>query len=69
MRHVLQHRSGLPVIRGSGAWGALGDTLTMTSWPHSVRSIERAKPRHPPGGGPAYHFVSYGFILGNWPSG
>jgi CubicO group peptidase (beta-lactamase class C family) len=64
LRHVLQHRSGLPVIRGSGARGALGDALTMTSWPHSVRGIERAKPRHPPGGGPAYHFVSYGFILG-----
>jgi hypothetical protein len=29
-----KHRSGLPVIRG-----ALGDALTMNSWPRSVRSI------------------------------
>ncbi|MBV9793087.1 MAG: beta-lactamase family protein [Actinobacteria bacterium] len=59
VRHVLQHRSGLPVIHG-----ALGDALTMSSWRRSVRAIERARPRHPAGGGPAYHFVSYGFILG-----
>jgi CubicO group peptidase (beta-lactamase class C family) len=59
VRHVLQHRSGLPVIHG-----ALGDALTMTGWPRAIRGIERARPRHPPGGGPAYHFVSYGFILG-----
>ena len=59
IRHVLQHRSGLPVIRG-----ALGDALAMTDWERSVRNIERAAPRHQPGGGPAYHFVSYGFILG-----
>ena len=59
VRHVLQHRSGLPVIAGS-----LGDALAMTDWDRSVRNIERATPRHEPGGGPAYHFVSYGFILG-----
>jgi CubicO group peptidase (beta-lactamase class C family) len=64
VRHVLQHRSGLPVIRGSGSLGALGDALAMTGWQRSVRNIEQATPRHPPGGGPAYHFVSYGFILG-----
>jgi CubicO group peptidase (beta-lactamase class C family) len=64
VRHVLQHRSGLPVIKGSGSLGALGDALAMTGWQRSVRNIERATPRHPPGGGPAYHFVSYGFILG-----
>lgn len=64
VRHVLQHRSGLPVIRRAGPWGALGDALAMTSWERSVRAIERAAPRHPPGGGPAYHFISYGFILG-----
>ena len=59
VRHVLQHRSGLPVIRGP-----LGDALVMTDWARSVRAIERATPRHRPGAGPAYHFVSYGFILG-----
>lgn len=59
VRQVLQHRSGLPVIRG-----ALGDALAMTGWARSIRAIERARPRHRPGAGPAYHFVSYGFILG-----
>jgi CubicO group peptidase (beta-lactamase class C family) len=64
VRQVLQHRSGLPVIRGAGTRGALADALAMTSWPRSVAGIERATPRHPPGGGPAYHYISYGFILG-----
>ena len=59
VRQVLQHRSGLPVIHG-----ALGDALAMTDWARSIRAIERAAPRHRPGAGPAYHFLSYGFILG-----
>ncbi|HEY2518518.1 MAG TPA: serine hydrolase domain-containing protein [Streptosporangiaceae bacterium] len=46
VRQVLQHRSGLPVIRG-----ALGDALAMTGWARSIRAIERARPRYRPGAG------------------
>ncbi|GGM79193.1 serine hydrolase domain-containing protein [Dactylosporangium sucinum] len=59
VRHVLQHRSGLPVARSSVA-----DALAMTSWERSVRAVERARPRFPAGGGPAYQYVTYGFLLG-----
>jgi CubicO group peptidase (beta-lactamase class C family) len=59
VRHVLQHRTGFPV-----AGSAAGDLLAMTNWARSVRRIELAHPRWPPGQVPAYQFVSYGFILG-----
>ncbi len=59
VRQVLQHRSGLPVARG-----AARDALAMTDWDRSVRHIERASPSWPPGQVPAYHYISYGFILG-----
>ncbi|WP_238013531.1 serine hydrolase domain-containing protein [Dactylosporangium sp. AC04546] len=59
VRHVLQHRSGLPVARGSVA-----DALTMADWNGSVRALERARPRFPAGGGPAYQYLTYGFLLG-----
>jgi CubicO group peptidase (beta-lactamase class C family) len=59
IRQVLQHRSGLPVAQNMAA-----DALTMTSWQTSVRRLEQAKPAYPPGKVPAYHVISYGFILG-----
>jgi CubicO group peptidase (beta-lactamase class C family) len=59
IRHVLQHRSGLPVARSRAA-----DVLAMTDWNASVRALERASPAYPPGQVPAYHVLSYGFILG-----
>ncbi|WP_432971809.1 serine hydrolase domain-containing protein [Dactylosporangium sp. CA-233914] len=59
VRHVLQHRSGLPVARSS-----LLDALAMTDWDASVRAVERARPRFAAGEGPAYQYVSYGFLLG-----
>jgi CubicO group peptidase (beta-lactamase class C family) len=59
VRHVLQHRSGVPVARS-----ALGDALAMTSWNRSVHRIERARPRWPAGQAPGYQFLCYGFILG-----
>jgi CubicO group peptidase (beta-lactamase class C family) len=36
----------------------------MTDWGRSVRHIEQARPTWPPGQVPAYHYISYGFILG-----
>lgn len=59
VRQVLQHRSGVPVARG--LWR---DALAAASWERSVRARERARPSFPPGQVPAYHILSYGFILG-----
>lgn len=59
VRHVLQHRAGVPVARS-----VLRDALAMGDWQRSVRAIERARPRFPAGQVPAYHIISYGFILG-----
>jgi CubicO group peptidase (beta-lactamase class C family) len=59
LRHVLRHRSGLPT-----AGSRLGDVAAMTSWRRSLRRIERATPTGLPGSGPAYQFVTFGFILG-----
>ncbi|HET7013193.1 MAG TPA: serine hydrolase domain-containing protein [Streptosporangiaceae bacterium] len=59
VRQVLQHRGGLPVARSMAA-----DALSMSDWDASIRAIENAKPSLPPGEGPAYHILSFGFILG-----
>jgi CubicO group peptidase (beta-lactamase class C family) len=59
IRQVLQHRSGVPVARG-----ILRDALAATSWRGSVHALETARPLFPPGQVPAYHILSYGFILG-----
>ncbi len=59
VRQVLQHRSGLPVARGFAR-----DAAAMTDWAASVRAIERARLSYPPAAVPAYHVLSYGFILG-----
>jgi CubicO group peptidase (beta-lactamase class C family) len=59
IRQVLRHRSGLPVARS-----AVRDALAMTDWAASVRALERATPAYPPGTAPAYHYLSYGFLLG-----
>jgi CubicO group peptidase (beta-lactamase class C family) len=59
VRQVLQHRSGLPVARSMAL-----DALAMTDWTASVRALEDAAPSFPPGSVPAYHVISYGFILG-----
>jgi len=59
VRQVLQHRSGVSVARSAAL-----DALAMTDWDRSVRHIERAAPRWPPGQVPAYQYISFGFILG-----
>lgn len=59
VRQVLRHRSGVPVARS--LWL---DALAATSWSRSVRALEHARPMFPPGQVPAYHILSYGFILG-----
>jgi CubicO group peptidase (beta-lactamase class C family) len=59
IRHVLQHRGGLPVARGMPL-----DAVLMTDWAASTRAIEQAVPAYPPGEVPAYHILTFGFILG-----
>jgi CubicO group peptidase (beta-lactamase class C family) len=59
VRQVLQHRSGVPVARS-----LVRDAVTAIDWNRSVRALERAEPRWPPGQVPAYHVLSFGFILG-----
>ena len=59
IRHVLQHRSGLPLTGG-----LIGTAFHMSDWTTSIRDVERARPRWPAGEVPAYHLLSFGFILG-----
>jgi CubicO group peptidase (beta-lactamase class C family) len=59
IRQVLRHRAGVPVARS-----VLADGWTMPDWAASVRHIAAAAPKWPAGQVPAYHIVSYGFILG-----
>lgn len=59
IRQVLQHRSGLPY-----AHSLRRDALTATDWDRSVRALAAARPHWPPGQVPAYHVLSFGFLLG-----
>jgi CubicO group peptidase (beta-lactamase class C family) len=60
IRHVLRHRSGVPLSTGS----VLRDALAMSDWDRSVRAAENARPKWPVDQVTAYHILSYGFILG-----
>jgi CubicO group peptidase (beta-lactamase class C family) len=59
IRQVLQHRAGLPV-----AHGLPRDVLAAPHWHRAVHGLELARPSWPPGAVPAYHILSFGFILG-----
>jgi len=59
IRQVLQHRAGLPV-----AHGLRRDALAAPHWSRAVHGLELARPSWPPGEVPAYHILSFGFILG-----
>jgi CubicO group peptidase (beta-lactamase class C family) len=59
VRDVLAHRSGMPT-----AGSVRGDAIAVTDWRLSVRRIERARLRTPPGAVPAYSPLAYGFVLG-----
>ncbi|MER6617249.1 serine hydrolase domain-containing protein [Streptomyces xantholiticus] len=59
VRHVMQHRAGVPVGRGM-----VRTMRTARDWERSVRDLEESRPRWPGGKVAAYHFMSYGFILG-----
>jgi len=59
IRQVLQHRAGVPV-----AHGLPRDVLAAPHWHRAVHGLELARPSWPPGAVPAYHILSFGFILG-----
>jgi len=59
IRQVLQHRAGVPV-----AHGLPRDALAAPHWHRAVHGLELARPSWPPGAVPAYHILSFGFILG-----
>jgi CubicO group peptidase (beta-lactamase class C family) len=59
IRQVLAHRAGVPVARGR-----VGDVRAMADWPRAVREVEAARPVYAPGSVPAYHYLTYGTILG-----
>ena len=59
LRHVLSHRAGLYDVRG------LVDTgERMLDWEYMVHALERARPAHEPGAYPAYHGLTYGWLVG-----
>lgn len=60
VRHVLGHRAGVPLAGRS----LPHDALVMADWARSVGLAERTRPRWPAGAVPAYHILTYGFILG-----
>lgn len=60
VRHVLGHRAGVPLAGGN----LPHDALAMADWARSVRLAEHARPRWPAGEVPAYHILTFGFILG-----
>jgi len=59
IREVLQHRSGLPYAKSLRR-----DALLAPDWRRSVRALAQARPHWAPGRVPAYHVLSYGFLLG-----
>lgn len=60
IRQVLAHRSGLP----AGPGGQFADALFMADWRQSTHRLAKSAPKWPPGERAAYHYLSFGFILG-----
>lgn len=60
LRQVLQHRSGVP----TGPGGQAADSLVMANWRWSTHRLAMGAPRWEPGTRSAYHYLSYGFLLG-----
>ena len=59
LRDVLSHRAGLPQLRP-----LLDRADRILDWDYMVRALERAKPRLRPGGAPAYHALTFGWLAG-----
>ena len=59
VRDVLTHRAGLPQIRP-----LVDRAERLLDWGYMVRALERARPRLRPGGAPAYHALTFGWLAG-----
>jgi CubicO group peptidase (beta-lactamase class C family) len=59
IRQVLQHRAGIPYGKSLPL-----DAVLAPNWDRSVRALAEARPRFAPGAVPAYHVLSFGFLLG-----
>ena len=59
IRQVLQHRSGIPYGKSLAR-----DAVLAPNWGRSVRALAQARPRFAAGQVPAYHVLSFGFLLG-----
>lgn len=60
VRHALTHRAGIPLATRN----LVGDVLLVNDWERATRAVARARPRYPAGRVPAYHILSFGFLLG-----
>lgn len=58
IRHTLLHQAGIP------ARGMVAQVPLWPSWPLVTRNVARTKAEFEPGSQTAYHWVNYGFILG-----
>ena len=59
LRHVLSHRAGLYNLRDLIDHGD-----RMLDWRYMIAALEKARPAHEPGAYPAYHGLTYGWLVG-----
>jgi len=59
VRQLLCHEAGLYDIRS-----LIDHARRITDWRHMVQALERARPLHEPGEGPAYHGLTFGWLVG-----
>jgi CubicO group peptidase (beta-lactamase class C family) len=59
VRDVLSHRSGLPGVRS-----LVDRAERLLDWDYMIRALERARPMLRPGGDPAYHAFTFGWLAG-----
>ena len=60
VRQLLTHTSGLHKIRG-----VVESADELLDWDHMVQVLAERHPDPPPGTGPGYHGVTYGWLVGN----
>jgi CubicO group peptidase (beta-lactamase class C family) len=58
IRHVLLHQAGLP------RRGLINQFLNISDWGKLTKHLENQRPKNSPGRETAYHFLNFGFILG-----
>ncbi len=59
VRQLLCHEAGLYAIQAM-----VDDARRMLDWDYMVGALERSAPEHAPGAAPAYHALTYGWLIG-----